>query len=120
MHRLMTSRRTSTLDRQTPLSRATLAAQNSDYRDSGGVSAGNGGRGFRPAFLDQVTGIVYRSCFANGCAAPVHVLEGLPDGLVVKRDRQGRVMAVREGIIAGFLQNGVFYTRDQAARALSH
>lgn len=99
----------------TALSIRTLAAQNRAYRGGGGVSAGNRGHGFRPAFLDQVTGIVYPSCFANGCAAPVHVLDGLPEKLVVKRQQQGRVTAVRDGIIAGFLRDGVFYTREQAA-----
>jgi hypothetical protein len=103
-----------------PLSVRTLAAQNNSYRDSGGVSAGNRGHGFRPAFLDQATGIVYQSCFANGSAAPVHVLDGLPDELVLERNRQGKVTTVREGIIAGFLRHGFFYTREQAALVLTH
>lgn len=106
--------------RQALLSAGSLAEQNSTYRGSGGVSAVNHRHGFRPAFLDLVSGVTYLSCFANGCAAPVHVLDGLPDELVVERDPQGRITAVREGIIAGFMCDGAFYTREQAARALSH
>jgi hypothetical protein len=120
MNSLYTSRGASTANLPIALSIKALALQNRTYRGSGGVSAGNRGHGFRPAFLDQVTGTAYLSCFANGCAAPVHVLDGLPDELVHERNRQGKVMKVREGIIAGFLRDGVFYTREQAALALSH
>ena len=106
--------------KQTCLSDRALALQNQAYRGSGGVSAGNRIHGFRPAFLDQVTGTAYLSCFANGCAAPMHILDGLPDELVTQRNARGSVTAVRTGIIAGFLRYGVFYTREQAALALSH
>ena len=120
MNRPSTTRSTSIGNILMPLSVRMLAVQNHSYRDSGGVSAGNRGHGFRPAFLDQATDIAYQSCFANGSAAPVHVLDGLPDELVLERNRQGRVTTVREGIIAGFLRHGVFYTREQAALAYSH
>jgi len=40
--------------------------------------------------------------------------------MMLERDRLGRVTTLREGIIAGFLRDGVFYTREQAALALSH
>jgi len=79
MNRLSATRNTSTDNTSMPLSVSALAVQNSAYRGTGGVSAGNKGHGFRPAFLDQLTGIALLSCFANGCAAPVHVLDGLPD-----------------------------------------
>ena len=120
MNRPSTTRSTSIGNMPMPLSVRTLAVQNHSYRDSGGVSAGNRGHGFCPAFLDLATGIAYQSCFAHGSAAPVHVLDGLPDELVLERDRQGKVMTVRAGIIAGFLRHGVFYTREQAVLAFSH
>ena len=106
--------------KQTCLSVRALVRQNQAYRGSSGVSAGNRVYGFRPAFLDQVTGTAYLSCFANGCAAPMHILDGLPDELVTQRNARGSVTAVRTRIIAGFLREGVFYTREQAALALSH
>ena len=102
MKRPSTTRSTSIGNILMPLSVRTLAVQNHSYRDSSGVSAGIRGHGFRPAFLDQATGIAYQSCFANGSTAPVHVLDGLPVELVLERDRQGKVMTVRAGIIAGF------------------
>jgi hypothetical protein len=118
MNKLSATRHTSTCSLPTPLSVRTLAEQNNTYRGRGAVSAENRGQGFRPAFLDQTTGVAYLSCFANGCAAPLHILDGLPEELVVKRDPHGRVTTVKAGIIAGFLHDGVFYTREQAALAL--
>lgn len=106
--------------KQTCLSVRALVRQNQAYRGSSGVSAGNRVHGFRPAFLDQVTGTAYLSRFATGYAAPVHVLDGLPDELVTRRNTRGSVTAVRTGVIAGFLRDDVFYTREQAAIALSH
>ena len=102
-----------------PLSVRTITEQNDTYRGSGGVSRKNRAHGYRPAFLDQRTGIAYPSRFANGSSAPLHILDGLPDALVRQRDPRGKVTSVRAGIIAGFLRNGIFYTREQAAQALS-
>lgn len=45
----------------------------------------------------------------------MHVLEGLPEALVISRDANGRVAAVRESVEAGFECAGHFYTREQAA-----
>ena len=73
--------------------------------------------GFRPAFLDRETGIVYQSRFADGRLAPCHLLDGLPAELIVKRDRAGRVAAVKASLVCGFLNDGLFYTREQAAIA---
>ena len=42
---------------------ADLAADSKSHRGTGGVSEENEGFGFRPAFLDAGTGIVYRSRF---------------------------------------------------------
>ncbi|MEA3413017.1 MAG: hypothetical protein U9R74_15960 [Pseudomonadota bacterium] len=97
-----------------------LATQNRAYRGTGGVSAGNSSHGFMPAFMDQTTGTAYLSRFADGRVAPMHVLGGLPEALVTDRDPNGRIVAVKDCIVAGFLLRGSFYTREQAARAVSH
>jgi len=55
------------------------------------------------------------SRFADGQPAPMHLLDGLPDLWVVKRDAQGRVSALEDTVIAGFIRGGHFYTREQAA-----
>lgn len=100
------------------LSSQTLAQQNHVFQSTGGVSRGNREQGFRPAFLDQSTGTRCLSRFADGRIAPLHVLDGLPDELVVKRDMNGHVLAAKDCVIAGFLRGELFYTREQAARAI--
>jgi hypothetical protein len=59
--------------------------------------------------------VVYASCFANGQPAPFHLLEGLPDEIVLTRHPTGRVAAVKKSITSGFVCDGRFYTREQAA-----
>jgi len=99
------------------LTLAALLEQNELFRGSGGVSEGNRALGFRPAFYDMDTGEVHPSRFANGLEAPMHLLDGLPDDLVVARLESGRVTAVKPGVVAGFLRQGHFFTREQAALA---
>ena len=102
------------------LSTQELAQQNRVFRGTGGVSEGNAETGFRPAFFDQSTKTPYLSRFADGRVAPLHVLDGLPDELILARDLNGRVDTVRNSVVAGFLRGGVFYTREQAARAVTY
>jgi hypothetical protein len=101
------------------LSLARLRTQNRRYRGSGGVSAENRGAGFRPAFLDRGTGVVYHSQFPDGSPAPVHLLDGLPPELVVQRTAAGRVTTVRDSVVAGFVTDGRFLTRDEATAKLA-
>ncbi|MCP5419335.1 MAG: hypothetical protein H6970_08290 [Gammaproteobacteria bacterium] len=96
-----------------------LCRENHHYRGTGGVSCNNRRAGFRSAFLDSATGRVYLSRFANGQPAPIHILDGLPDDLVVRRSAEGRITAVKQTLIAGFLAAGVFYTREQAAQIMA-
>lgn len=88
------------------------------YQGSGGVSADNRCFGFRPAFRNAETGHVYPSRFADGRLAPIHLIEGLPDELVVARSAAGRVVSVKDSVQSGFTLNGCFYDRDEAARYL--
>ncbi|MDX1656177.1 MAG: hypothetical protein R3310_13280 [Candidatus Competibacteraceae bacterium] len=96
-----------------------LHQQNVAHRASGGTSAGCRRQGFAPAFLDSETGEVYLARYADGRPAPMHLLDGLPTSLVVERDRHGRTLAVKASVIAGFVQSGKFYTRQQAADCLT-
>ena len=89
------------------------------YRGTGGCSEENGDLGFRPAFRDDDNGIVYRACFLDGTPAPFHLLDGLPDEVVVTRAESGRVVAVKGSLVSGFVRFGRFYTRDEAAAAVS-
>jgi hypothetical protein len=94
-----------------------LLQENAVHAGTGGVSAGNAGMGFRPAFLDVATLTIYPSRFADGRAAPIHLLDGLPDEVVTDRLASGRVVAAKASVISGFERGGFFYTREAAARA---
>ena len=97
------------------LSSRYLQLEAAAHRGTGGVSAENREHGFRPAFRDTATGQTYLSTFADGLPAPFHILDGLPDEVVLARDRYGRISRVLGSIVAGFLREGVFYTRSEAA-----
>ena len=95
-----------------------LRRDNHKHRGTGGVSQGNANLGFRPAFFDYATHTIYRSCFRDGRPAPFHLLEGLPDAAVAIRAPDGRVVAAKATLVAGFERNGFFYTRSAAAKAV--
>ena len=96
-----------------------LRRQNNAFRDTGGISQNNGSLGFLPAFLDEATGAVYRSCYADGTPAPFHILEGLPSALCVVSGARGSARQIRDTVIAGFVKEHTFYTREEAARAVA-
>jgi hypothetical protein len=94
-----------------------IMEQNRCFKGTGGLSQENRSSGFLPAFSDTRNGTVYLSCFADGTPAPVHMLDGLPSDLIIERSASGRVTAVMDCIQAGFVRQGQFYTREQAAMA---
>ena len=100
---------------RTPLTPAALKQQTLHYTGTGGTSVKAGCAGFAPAFLDQDTNIIYRACFGSGAPAPMHILDGLPEEVILVRDVCGRVIAAKQSLVAGFIKEGVFYTREQAA-----
>jgi hypothetical protein len=94
-----------------------LRRENVVHTGTGGRSEDNAGLGFKPAFLDFATQTIYPSRFADGRLAPFHLLDGLPEEVVIDRARNGRVVAAKATLISGFVRNGFFYTRTAAARA---
>ena len=96
-----------------------LRQQNRDYGNTGGVSCHNAVSGFRPAFFNTRTGESVISRFDDGQPAPIHILEGLPPEWVASRHPDGRVRAIERAVVVGFLYQGNFYTRDEAARQLA-
>lgn len=99
------------------LSEQLLRDQNQEFADTAGVSAGNRSRAFVPAFQNTRNGECVVSRFADGSEAPVHVLDGLPKQWVTSVDEDGHVTAVDEAVVAGFLNSGRFYTREEAVKA---
>ncbi len=101
------------------LSTRLLQMEHAVHRGSGGVSAENRAYGFRPAFLDTRTGMIYPAAFADGRPAPFHVLDGMPETLVVARDRRGCVSQVVGTVVSGFVLDQCFYTRAEASKHLA-
>jgi len=100
------------------LTKASLKRENLAYCGTPGVSHENRCNGFLPAFKDTETGRVEISCFLNGQPAPMHTIEGLPASWVVERDAVSKVTAIKSSVIAGFVRDGCFFTRSQAAEAI--
>ncbi|CAK0745972.1 hypothetical protein CCP3SC5AM1_1310005 [Gammaproteobacteria bacterium] len=96
-----------------------LRRENKLFKGTGGVSRCNRQFRFEPAFRDLETGVIYPSCHGDGSPAPCHLLDGLPSNLAVARDGKGRVTAVKSSVIAGFVREGSFYTREEAAQAVA-
>lgn len=95
-----------------------LQTENQVFRGTGGRSEENRSVGFRPAFMDTQSNRVYPSRFADGRPAPFHLLDGLPDEVVMARDVSGRVAAIKSSVVSGFLRMGRFFTREEAAAAV--
>lgn len=89
------------------------------YEDSGATSTHCRPFGFRPAFYDTDSRTIHLSRFADGRLAPIHLLDGLPDNVVISRDATGRIEAVLETIVSGFEMYGRFYTRDEVSSMLA-
>jgi hypothetical protein len=96
-----------------------LRVETAHFLGTGGESAGSRSDGFRPAFLDSDTSIVYLSRYSDGYPAPFHLLDGLPDELVLQRNESGRVEAVKPTLVSGFVRAGRFYSREEAAQAVA-
>jgi len=94
---------------------ARLQAENRRFAGSGARSEENRGAGFRPAFRDHASGAVWLSRFRDGRPAPCHLLDGLPDEAVSQRTADGRPRALKASVESGFVRDGEFFTRDQAA-----
>ncbi len=94
-----------------------LREENETYAGTGGVSENNCARRFLPAFRDELSGRVELARTPDGAQATMHLLCCLPDEWVTERDSEGRIQALKDSVIAGFVRNGAFYTREEAASA---
>ena len=97
------------------LSYQELHQQNAEFKNTGGTSDENRTDGFLPAFFDSEAKTAELARFSDGTPAPMHILDGVPSEWVTERDSSGRVTAVKSSIVAGFIRDGVFYTREQAS-----
>lgn len=86
------------------------------YREIPEMTAGAAILGFLPAFRDLDSQETHLSVNQDGSLSAVHLLDSLPDHWVVERDEEGRITALKDGIIAGFMRHGRFFTRTELAR----
>lgn len=98
-----------------PLTRNRIRRENLAFAGTGGVSPENRCRRFAPAFRDEDTGHVELSRYANGALAPMHLIDGLPGEWICARDAKGHPCALKPTVVAGFVRDGEFFTREQAA-----
>ena len=92
-----------------------LQQENLAFAGTGGVSRNNRGLHFQAAFRDSATGRIELARFEDGSVAPMHLLSGLPDDWILQRDAAGTPSAVLATVVAGFVRDNVFYTREEAA-----
>ena len=97
------------------MDRKTLLRENVEFAGTNGVAIINYKVHFKPAFRDELTGRVEMARFRNGDSAPMHLICGLPDDWATERDESGSICRVKSSIIAGFVKEGIFYTRTEAA-----
>lgn len=95
----------------------TLSQENQAYCDTQGVSQNNWRSGFIPAFQDTRTGRIRFSRDRKGEIARLHIISWLPREWAQRIDEQGEVTCLKTSIVAGFVRDGVFYTREEAANA---
>lgn len=100
---------------ESKLSYAALTMENKQYAGSGGISENNHQYGFIPAFRNEENLEVRLSYKANGKISPVHVLEGLPPHWFID---SGQTLELKVSIVSGFVRQGCFYTRSEAAGAV--
>jgi hypothetical protein len=100
---------------QNALSQNELKFQNIVWRGTGALSAENRDQGFTPAFLDTERKEIYLSRHANGDVATVHILDGLPEHLRLSGETSATASKAKSNVIAGFVRDGKFYTREEAA-----
>lgn len=105
---------------QSALNELTLRHENELYAETFGVSQRNRSLGWRPGYLNLATGEIELSRFGDGRPAPIHVLDGLPESWVHGRDAEGHVTTAEPDVVSGFIRDGRFFTREQAARAAAH
>lgn len=86
------------------------------YREQPDMAANPALTGFLPAFLDLDTQETHLAVDEHGRLADRHLVDNLPSHWVSERDQAGRITALKDHIIAGFMRQERFYTRAQLAR----
>lgn len=89
--------------------------QSIPYLGTCGESATACEQRFVPAFRNHTDGQVELARLPNGKPAAMHLICGLPHAWARKLDDAGSVVELIDTVEAGFVRNGRFYTRAEAA-----
>ncbi len=90
-----------------------LQKQKNTYQKLSDVDISDLCVGFLPAFRDASTGETHFSVTPEGALSPIHLIESLPIDWVSEWDDEGRAVALRPTIIAGFFRGERFFTLDE-------
>ena len=69
--------------------------------------------GFLPAFRDLKDGRTHLASTQEGNSASMHILDGLPLEWAEEIDNHGRIITLKDGIMAGFMRGERFFTLDE-------
>ncbi len=98
-----------------------LTVENKLYAGTGGISQTNCCLGFAPGFMNQETGEVVVSRFADGRCAPIHCMDGLPkEWMSTAIATDCDALTIKDCVISGFIRHGQFFSRAEVAKLLSH
>lgn len=100
------------------MSQSQVEQQQSVYEKSGGAVFRDASFGFMPAFLDLKTCETHLSAYKNGQPAVIHILDGLPGHWISEWGTDGRAVALKSSVIAGFMRSSRFYTFNEIMHQL--
>ena len=96
------------------LTQIALRRESAPYTGTCGDSGTACRNRFRPAFRDA-DGRVEIARLADGRPAPMHLIGKLPAVWAKLCDANGNIIELKAGIVAGFVRDDRFYTREEAA-----
>ena len=100
-----------------PITKESLRVESAPYKGSCGDSATARNKRFLPAFKNTENGQVQLARLPNGQVAPMHLISYLPPSWAARRDTDGTVLELVGSVVAGFVRDGRFYTREEASTA---
>jgi len=100
------------------MSQSQVEQQQGMYDRMGGAVFHDASFGFMPAFLDLKTRETHLSAYKDGEPAVIHILDGLPGHWISEWGTDGRAVALKSSVIAGFMRNCRFYTINEIMHQL--
>ena len=92
-----------------------VTAESQPYNGTCGESVVACKHQFVPAFCNSADGRVELARLPNGKPAPMHLISALPQEWAARCDDDGNVLELIDSIVAGFVKDDRFYTREEAA-----